>query len=67
MITDLPTKRISNITVTKISRHFTYKMAAKTAATDMKQNYVTVTLLFIAHSLHDRYNAVSKKLIKHCS
>jgi len=29
MITDLPTKRISNITVTKISRRFTYKMAAK--------------------------------------
>jgi len=30
--------------VTKISRRFTYKMAAKTAAIDVKQNYVTVTL-----------------------
>jgi len=29
MITDLPTKRISSITVTKISQCFTYKMAAK--------------------------------------
>ena len=44
MITDLPTKRIglSNITVTKIYRRFTYKMASKNM--DMKENYVTVTL-----------------------
>ena len=41
---DLPTKLTSSITVTKISLHFTYKMAAKTAAVDMKQNYVTFTV-----------------------
>jgi len=29
MITDLPTKRVSSITATKISRRFIYKMAAK--------------------------------------
>ena len=30
--------------MTNILRVFTYKMAAKTAGTDMEQNYVTVTL-----------------------
>ena len=29
MVSDSPTKRISNVTVTKIFRNFTYKMAAK--------------------------------------
>jgi len=52
-VTDLPTKRISSITATKISRHFTYKMAAKTAAVDMKQNYVTVTYTCCA-TCHER-------------
>ena len=44
MISDLSTKRTSSITVTSISRgRSTYKMAAnKTAAIDMKRNYVTV-------------------------
>jgi len=44
MIADLATKRISNITVTKIYRRFSYKMAAKNGGHSMKQNYVTVTL-----------------------
>jgi len=44
MVTNLPTKHISSITVTNIPQRFTYKMAAKTAGIDMKQNDVTVTL-----------------------
>jgi len=44
MITNLPTKHILASSQSQTSQRFTYKMAAKTAGIDMKQNYVTVTL-----------------------
>jgi len=51
MIIDLPTKRVSNITVTRISRGvLPTKWRRKTAAIDIKQNYATVTLCIFAFS-----------------
>ena len=44
MIINLPTKRISVIRVTNISKSFTHKMATETICIDMERNYVTVAL-----------------------